>query len=339
MRRLLLALLATGLLPLAALRAETKPGSDAPVPARSESQEAVATASGSGPSAATSSSAGVGARGVIAGAIVLAGAVLAVHAFARRRMQHWNIGRRIGFGFGAVLTLIAGLGVVSYEASVATLAGFDEYRTDAQHSVLVGRIQANFLEMHIAVKEFQATRDPLYLERYAVRRAKVSTFLKQGKRELANEPARLQTLTDVEGQIEQHTALFALLSANATPADRLAQVGREMTQIGEAIDHRVEDLELSLIADQDQTGPAIDAKLHHAQSLLVWLSFAAMLLSAALAFIITRSITGPLRVVASSVSDGADRTAAAAAQVSAESQTLADGSTEQAASLEETSAS
>jgi methyl-accepting chemotaxis protein len=58
-----------------------------------------------------------------------------------------------------------------------------------------------------------------------------------------------------------------------------------------------------------------------------------------LGFVLTRSITRPIRDVADRLVSGADQTAAAAGQVSAASQSLAEGASEQAASLEETSAS
>ena len=58
-----------------------------------------------------------------------------------------------------------------------------------------------------------------------------------------------------------------------------------------------------------------------------------------LAWIITRSISKPIKAVVNSLSTGAEQTAAAAGQVSSASQSLAEGASEQAASLEETSAS
>jgi methyl-accepting chemotaxis protein len=58
-----------------------------------------------------------------------------------------------------------------------------------------------------------------------------------------------------------------------------------------------------------------------------------------LAWFITRSITRPVKAVATTLSDGSSQVAAAAGQVSASSQSLAEGASEQAASLEETSSS
>jgi methyl-accepting chemotaxis protein len=64
-----------------------------------------------------------------------------------------------------------------------------------------------------------------------------------------------------------------------------------------------------------------------------------LVIGVAAAIFITRSITGPIRLVADTLSAGADQTAGAAGQVSSASQSLAEGASEQAASLEETSSS
>jgi methyl-accepting chemotaxis protein len=56
-------------------------------------------------------------------------------------------------------------------------------------------------------------------------------------------------------------------------------------------------------------------------------------------WLLSRSITKPIRHVAEALSAGAEQTAGAAGQVSSASQSLAEGASEQAASLEETSAS
>ncbi|HIJ91367.1 MAG TPA: methyl-accepting chemotaxis protein [Deltaproteobacteria bacterium] len=65
----------------------------------------------------------------------------------------------------------------------------------------------------------------------------------------------------------------------------------------------------------------------------------AMLIGAALAFFMGRSISATLKQVSSSLNEGAEQVAAAAGEISSSSQTLAEGASEQAAAVEETSAS
>ncbi|MGC4030553.1 MAG: methyl-accepting chemotaxis protein [Tepidisphaeraceae bacterium] len=66
---------------------------------------------------------------------------------------------------------------------------------------------------------------------------------------------------------------------------------------------------------------------------------AALIVGAALAFSIIRSVGNALGRMADSLADGSNQVAAAATQVSSSSQSLAQGASEQAASLEETSSS
>ncbi|MCU0586326.1 MAG: methyl-accepting chemotaxis protein, partial [Desulfobacterales bacterium] len=64
----------------------------------------------------------------------------------------------------------------------------------------------------------------------------------------------------------------------------------------------------------------------------------AAVLAASLVFT-RRSITRPITRIVAGLNDGADQVASAAAQISSTSQLLAEGASEQAASIEETSAS
>jgi methyl-accepting chemotaxis protein len=90
------------------------------------------------------------------------------------------------------------------------------------------------------------------------------------------------------------------------------------------------------------TSKATDAaasSLASSSTLLIIGVATCVVLGLLLGFFITRSITKPIMTVATTLSSGADQSAAAAGQVSSSSQSLAEGSSEQAASLEETSSS
>jgi methyl-accepting chemotaxis protein len=74
-------------------------------------------------------------------------------------------------------------------------------------------------------------------------------------------------------------------------------------------------------------------------SIILILGIAAVVLGSLIAFLITRSITGPIKHVVSGLRETSNQVAAASSEVTSSSQTLAEGTSEQAASLEETSAS
>lgn len=75
------------------------------------------------------------------------------------------------------------------------------------------------------------------------------------------------------------------------------------------------------------------------RSVLLGLLIASVLLGIAVAWIITRSVTRPLKNVMTELGDGADQLAQASDQISATSQTMAEGAAEQAAAIEETASS
>lgn len=126
--------------------------------------------------------------------------------------------------------------------------------------------------------------------------------------------------TQLSAELERQ-ALGPLWEASTTSMarlDELADLNRKVTaeETAAAVARAVSTERLSLIT----TGVAFAIAL-------------------TLGFLLTRSITRPIRAVADRLATGADQTAAAAGQVSAASQALAEGASEQAASLEETSAS
>jgi methyl-accepting chemotaxis protein len=279
---------------------------------------------------------------LVVGALVLVLFIAGAQRFARTGMQRWTIASRIAAGFTCILLVLAGLALESYVSLHSTFTGFVEYRKDARHGMLAGRIQANFLEMRLAAKGFEISKDRADVEKYATRKAAVFEFINEGKAELANEPERRDALGKIEERVAEHAKEFAAFveqTHRGVSAKELAAAGRKRAEIGAAVDHEIEALKLAIVTEQNHDGPILQAGIQHTQSTLVWLGLAAITLGAALAFIIARSITGPLRLLAESIGAGAEQTASAAGQVSASSQSLAQGASEQAASLEETSAS
>jgi methyl-accepting chemotaxis protein len=89
----------------------------------------------------------------------------------------------------------------------------------------------------------------------------------------------------------------------------------------------------------DKAGEEANLASSSARTLILLVGGLALVLGGLFAFLLTRSITKPIRRVAEGLTDGADQVAAASGQVSSASQQLAEGASEQAAALEETSSS
>ena len=147
-----------------------------------------------------------------------------------------------------------------------------------------------------------------------------------------------------------HEAFVVLSKSYDATVDayrRSNELYKKMTDQGlvvNAVTFTAADALLNQLVEINSTGAAADTKASGSQAaLLKVLSLAAMIVgvvaAVALGILITRGIHKVLKQISDSLSAGAEQTVSAAGQVSATSQSLAEGASEQAASLEETSAS
>ncbi|HLP09696.1 MAG TPA: methyl-accepting chemotaxis protein [Opitutaceae bacterium] len=276
-------------------------------------------------------------RWIVGSLLALAAAIAVSWYFAGTSIKRWKVPQRLAAGFATILVVLILVGVAGYEGLHSALTGFTEYRADARHSNLAGRIQANFLEMRLAAKDYQISRNQADTALYESRRARVLEFLETG-RSAITDPERHANVEDIARHLEEHRALFQKM-ASTTNRSTIDDLGRKLAEVGTAIDHATEKLKLAFIADQDHAGPIINRDIREAQTAVVCVAIAAVVLGAFLSWLISKSIVDPLRGVTETLASGAEQTSAAANQVSSASQSLAEGASEQAASLEETSSS
>jgi len=191
------------------------------------------------------------------GATVLAVALLAVAGWvlARTRMKRWTVPARLGVGFGSILLLLLVVAGAGSLALYRGAAGFTEYRTDARNSVLAGRIQANFLKMRIAAKDFVTTESNASVQQYKERKEKVDEFVDRAIHDLTTD-AHHQTILEVQRQVAVHAELFAKMQQAGSQEAR-HEINVKMGAIGEPLDVAVENLKLDLVANQDRVGPQI----------------------------------------------------------------------------------
>lgn len=251
-----------------------------------------------------------------------------------------TIGRQITVGFSVLVILLMGIALFARSGLLTSRDGFVAYRELARDSLLLSRLQANFLEMRIATKEFQETRDSAKVSEYEERLARVLEFVAQAKVEIAN-PERARLIREIDIGVGQHSAGFKELvavthSGGATAAD---EISRRMLQAGHAIGLAAEECKLSVIKDQNALGPVVQTRIGRTVRTVEITAAVAVLLAVFVAWLITRRTNARLTVIADAIGESANQVAAASAQVSAASQSLAQGASEQAASLEETSAS
>jgi len=274
---------------------------------------------------------------ILIGCVLLGLILIGIFKFARTGINKWSAGLRIKAGFSATLAVLVGLAGISYVSLHHTNAGFTEYRESARQSLFVGKMEAASLRMRVAGKEFLATKNPANLQQINEHHAELlqSVALIRGELNSDNQ----KQLDAIEGNLTKYVAGFTELARPETTPARFSEIGAGLVVIGRDIDTAIGALQTEQVARQVQLGQTIKARLQQTQSIMIWLSTAALILGVACAYLIAQSIVRPLRQVADTLRAGADQTAAAAGQVSAASQSLADGASEQAASLEETSAS
>ncbi len=155
-------------------------------------------------------------------------------------------------------------------------------------------------------------------------------------KELEN-PKRRELLKTVMDSEKEYIKAFSQLTTVIFERNKI--ITDTLDRIGPIVAKEVEDVKLSVKADQDELGPKLQASNATSNLLMTIVGIAALVIGVFLAFVITRGITGPLSRIIVGLNDGADQVSSASSEVSSSSQSLAEGSSQQAASIEETSAS
>ncbi len=261
----------------------------------------------------------------------------AAWAFARSGMNRWQVPQRIAGGFAMVLVVLGGVGFAGYEGLHSALAGFTEFRSDADHTELSGQINAAVMDTVVAAKDYEITRSAQDVADYEKERLDLSTVLDKARKSI-KEAARKELVESIQKHTDEHYALFQQLT-KATSATARADLGIRMSVLSEAATQETSKLMAEFVADQDHAGPIIACDMQEAQAAVISIAMGALALGVFLAWLISRSIVAPLRVLTETLGLGAEQTSTASGQVSSASQTLAEGASEQAASLEETSSS
>jgi methyl-accepting chemotaxis protein len=112
-----------------------------------------------------------------------------------------------------------------------------------------------------------------------------------------------------------------------------------MNRIGPEIGKLAEEVKLAIMEMQNKLGLALVAANNSSERFIMVIALVALVGGVLLAWFIAKSITRPLGRAITGLSEGSDQVASAAVQVSSASQSLAQGSSQQAAALEETSSS
>lgn len=157
-----------------------------------------------------------------------------------------------------------------------------------QESLLLGRLYlVRFMEKNAAA-DYQVALNALQTE--------LDSFLLALQRQ-ALTPTEIGHLNTFKAAREAY--LDGMQAMHSTLEQRYQLVAQRLDVMGPQVADRVEELKLSVMADQDQLGPYLQARNHNDFTQLIVVSVIAVLFGVVFAMLITRAITRPIRQVVS----------------------------------------
>ena len=121
--------------------------------------------------------------------------------------NNMSSGRKLFWGFAAVLLLLASVSAISYYVISSSSSGFSRYREMARDSNLAGRVQANMLMVRMNVKEFIITGKYRDLQEYADYYRKMTGFLEEAQVEITK-PERAKRIDSITEDLSIYVAAF-----------------------------------------------------------------------------------------------------------------------------------
>ncbi len=264
-------------------------------------------------------------------------------------MKNWTIGKRITFGFVAVLIIILAQGIFVRTRLNVVQTGMSNVSAVSMPSVLLladAKERLNDVSALIYKDIYSpSSSDMDQLE------AKINADSQQVLKDYDDfgkiaSPQTKALLEQTEAQREGYKTMRAqilALSRSATNAEASAQLCEkaraELDPLTLAYSEALTKCQEEAQKESNESTESVLSAVHSTNLGGIICLVTALLLSFTLAYVIIRSTTRVLQNISKSLNDGANQVSSAAGQVSATSQSLAEGSSEQAASIEETSAS
>ena len=261
-------------------------------------------------------------------------------------LSNVNLGTKLGFGFGVTLVLMVAIAAVGINRLGAVnddleqIVGINNKKVSLANDIMerMASIQVGVRNLIISEdKEFDKKQKALIDKS----RAELKDFTEQLAKftTSAEEKQLLATLKEsLAAATGANDKAIALGVENNTKeaAKTLIEVVEPLTSKATAVMSQMVQLEEKQTA---LTTEKAKGDYQFSRSFMIGASIFAFILSGILGYLLTRSITKPIRRVTEGLSSGAEQVAAASGQVASSSQNLAEGTSQQAATIEETSSS
>ncbi|HEX2826869.1 MAG TPA: methyl-accepting chemotaxis protein [Burkholderiales bacterium] len=213
----------------------------------------------------------------------------------------WGVGARIGLGFGFVLAIFTGVGIVSYYTTSQLIETSDARQLTYELLNGLGQIELHTVEMQNALRGYAVIGDEKQLEGYRVALEKTETALRNAKTLADSDPRQRQHFDQFETIVRTRLArgeqtLAAMRQKGPAAAAELIRSvnesgGGATVTLRAALDQLEAEGRRILKERSDKT----DADAHLSRWVMSLGTLAAVVLSALAAFLIARGISRPLR--------------------------------------------
>ena len=257
-----------------------------------------------------------------------------------------HLGLKLAVGFGITLALMLVTAAVGI-TRLSTINGEFEriIKTDLQRVLLMNHVGENTHAIQVLIRNIIMTEDKAGKDKEKATLDKTRTVLLDEMNKLASILVTTESkdlfaaMKDsiAAGRDSNNRALTLGLEGKAQEATKVLLeqaspfVQKSIVKVDEMLKH--EEKQLAKMADQAAEAYRLS------WTLMISLSVFALILGTLMAYVLTRSITKPIRRVVDGLSSGAAQMTMASTQASTAAQLLAEGASEQAASIEETSSS
>lgn len=263
--------------------------------------------------------------------------------------ENMKLGSKLVLGFAIPIFAIVSMTIVTYVVTSSvkdhTNQALTESKESFKFSTLAQNMRLDIVQVQQWLTDISATRgldglDDGFDETEKSKQSFLSGLSKF--KEMYEEKNELQYINEVQ-KIQQ--AFGAYYEAGKTMATAYVEGGaQEGNKFMESFDKAAETLRETIepfIERQSLKGESalssVSSSVEKFRLIILLIGMLAVILSITAAWLITRSITKPIKRFTQMLTEGADQVASAAGQISSASQSLAEGSSEQAASIEETS--
>lgn len=208
-----------------------------------------------------------------------------------------KISTKVYGGFGVVLVLLV-LASLWSEFSISSVGDdFVRYRHIALQSNQAGRVQANLLEARVSVKHYLLTGDSAAADNVDERLA-AAIKLNDELVALLDEPQMIETAQSAGANLIIYRDTFdTVVSLPVGDPARDQLVAETLDEVGPVVAENLEDLKLSVKAEQDQIGPRATKAASQAVIVTAIVGGVAVILGGFAAWIIGTGISRPIRQI------------------------------------------